>query len=650
MRLKNFAILLFASAALQASDFASEVYPALEKAGCAGCHNHNGVASGTRLKFPEEKPPAEALNSFGLSLQALVNREKPDESLLLTKPTTRVPHAGGKRILPGSPQEAALRGWVEYLAKSTDVPKPVEVAETHEPVGPVLRRLTHAQYNNTVRDLLGDDSRIADSFPPEDFVGGFRNQYQAQNTSPLLAEAYTVAAEKLAKKAFAGSDLSRVIPCKPAGASDASCRAAFIRSFGKKAFRRPLTDLEFDRYTQLFQGAVKRAGSFGKGAQIVVEAMLQSPNFLLRTEDGLQREWRPYETASRLSYFLWNTMPDEALLKAAEAGELNTAAGVDRATRRMLKDPRAKSSMDEFLSEWLRFDRLLSTVKDRRTFPQFTPEVAISMAEETRRLFSDLVWNNRNFMELYSADHSFISSDLASLYGLKAPAQEYGKVQFPAGSGRSGVLGQGTFLAVTSNPVEASPTARGLFVREQFLCQEVPQPPPGVSTNLPALSKNKPQTTRDRLAMHLNNETCSSCHSLIDPIGFGFERFDAVGQFREKQVLRFRTRGEKEKVPDVELDLNTEGFVAGIPNSAFSSPSELGKILAASTQCQECVVKQLFRYAAGRHETAADRVVIRKSYDDFRESGFLFQDLIVSLSRWMIFPPGGISTDVSRSH
>jgi hypothetical protein len=157
-------------------------------------------------------------------------------------------------------------------------------------------------------------------------------------------------------------------------------------------------------------------------------------------------------------------------------------------------------------------------------------------------------------------------------------------------------------------------------------------------------------TTRERLAVHLNNENCASCHALIDPIGFGLEKFDAVGQRREKQAIRFRpARGEQDTgTKIVELTLDTSGHVAGIRDSEFSSVTGLGKILSASPQCQECVVKQLFRYAAGRHETAADRVVIRKAYEDFRRSGFLFQELLVSLSRWVIFPPGG--DDGGSSH
>jgi hypothetical protein len=621
-------------AAAAEPDFAGTVFPVLQEAGCAGCHNADGIAAGTRLHFPERTASAQTIERFGRSLHPLINRADPQKSLLVLKPTLGVPHAGGRRIAAGSADEAVLQAWITHLASRTPN-APAEAATAAEVLtrGPVLRRLSHIQYNNTIRDLLGDESNIASQFPPEDFVNGFRNQYSAQTVSPLLAEAYATAAEKLARNAFRAGDARGLLPCKSASNADATCSTTFIRSFGRKAFRRPLLPAEVERYRKLFATG---------GPQLVVEAMLQSPNFLLRTENGSDPKRRQYETASRLSYALWNSMPDLALLRAAEAGELNTAVGIEKAARRMLADPRARATIDDFVEQWLRFDRLLTSVKDRRSFPQYTPELAFSMTEETRRLVAELVWNNRNFMEFYSADYAFLSSNLAELYKVPAPASEYARVPLLPASERGGVLGQAMFLAATSKPADTSPTARGLFVREQFLCQEVPQPPPGVSANLPPLVKEKPQTNRERLSMHLSSESCSSCHSLIDPIGFGMEKFDAIGQRREKLKLTF-TAGRKERPIEpvtVELDLDTSGNVAGLQNSSFSSPRQLGMILAESTQCQECVVKQMFRYTMGRKETPSDRPIIRRVFEDFRDSQFRFQELMVALLKWTEFPPG----------
>ncbi len=632
--------------AAPAPDFAGTVYPVLQKAGCAGCHGPDGVASGTRLLFPEADASRQELESFGLRLYSLVNKADPGKSLLLAKPTRAVAHAGGRRINSGSPEEQVLKSWVTYLSTRSGAPDAF-VAELHS--APVrvsaLRRLTYFQYNNTVKDLLGDESNLASSFPPEDFVNGFKNQNTSQSVSPLLAEAYGLAAEKLARNAFRNGDRRGLVPCKFTGPKDAQCADTFIQQFGRRAFRRPLTPGEAARYRKLFVAGVVEGKSFLAGAQLVVEAMLQSPNFLQRTENGTDAGMRSWEVANRLSFSLWNTMPDEQLFRAAAGGALKTPEGLETEVRRMLRDNRARATVDDFLEQWLRFDRLLNSIKDRRSFPSYTPELAVSMTEETRRLVADLVWNNGDFTEFFSAQYAYLNSGLASLYGAPTPPRDFDKVSLPAASERAGVLGQAVFLALTSKPAETSPTARGLFVREQFLCQEVPQPPPGVSTNLPGLSKDKPQTNRERLSMHLSNESCASCHTLIDPIGFGLEKFDAIGQRREKLTLRFEPgRGEKNVKPTkVELDLDTSGEIAGLKDSRLSSPREMGNILAASEQCQDCVAKQFFRYVMGRREGIPDRPTMQKIYRDFRESKFRFQELIVSIMKWTEFPPGSDS-------
>ena len=205
-----------------------------------------------------------------------------------------------------------------------------------------------------------------------------------------------------------------------------------------------------------------------------------------------------------------------------------------------------------------------------------------------------------------------------------APAKEFDRVPFPQGSERAGLLGEGLFLALTAKPEDSSPTARGLFVREQFLCQHVPDPPPGVNTNLPPVTEDKPQTNRDRMTEHATNPTCATCHKLMDSVGFGLEKFDAVGARREQITFEFKGpppggatggtggRGRGNATRTVNLKIDTSGTVAGIPDSQFSSPAELGAVLAKSAQCQECMVKQYFRYTAGRMDTAADRPLILK--------------------------------------
>ena len=225
----------------QTDTFIGRLYPILKEAGCPACHNDNGVASATRLHFPEPDATPDQVEAFGKSLVRLVDRAHPEESLLLKKPTMRIPHTGGLRIKPGTPEEAALKSWIDRLSALSGAELAQALSYTGQQPGGaaplvVLRRLTHSQYNNTIRDLLGDQSEPANQFPSEDYVNGFRDQYNAQNLSALLAEAYSHAAEKLARNAFRGGDAHKLIDCRPSIA----CRDKFVRDFGLRAFRRPL--------------------------------------------------------------------------------------------------------------------------------------------------------------------------------------------------------------------------------------------------------------------------------------------------------------------------------------------------------------------------------------------------------------------------
>jgi hypothetical protein len=626
--------------------FAAQLYPALHAAQCVRCHSDNGVASETALEFPRDGASPAQITAFGLSLLDYIDTKQPDQSLLLLKPTRRVKHTGGQRIKPDSDEERLLVAWINYLAGLNDsqvrqAREKIAAAAARRTTTPTVRRLTHSQFDHTVRDLLGDLSQPAASFPKEDFIGGFKNQVEGQGVSPLQAEAYAKAAERLAAAAFRGGDLRGLLPGTPRSSADSDLAHAFVRQFGLKAFRRPLMEAEIELYTKLLVEEAGRKQDFLAGASLVVEAMLQSPHFLFRIERGGDN--RAFEVATRLAYFLWDTMPDAALLQAAASGNLASPEQIEAAARRMLADPRARPAFDEFLAQWQRFDRVLSATRDRRRYREYNGEVAAAMVEETRQLFNHLVWNNQNFMELFTADYSFLSSDLARLYGLDAPSEEFARVNYPPDSGRSGVLGHGSFLVSTSKPAETSPTARGLFIRNQFLGQEVPPPPPGVDTTLPAITENTPLTNRQRLDIHLNNESCAGCHRLIDPIGMAFEQYNAIGAFQPKLTLQFGDRrgGGRGEAPRIkELELDTTGFIQGVENSEFSSPKELGRLLAENNACQKCIVKMLFRYAMGREEGAAEQGRIEDLLAKFRTSGYRFQELVVALVTSEPFLPG----------
>jgi hypothetical protein len=628
--------------------FVERVYRVFETAQCRLCHGDLGVASGTDLLFPAPNANQEQILAFGLQLRDLIDPVDPAESWLLQKSTNREEHTGGVRILPGSEEEELVLTWAKYLARwgpeeNRAADEKIARARRYQQEPLSIRRLTHSQYNNTVRDLLGDLTRPASRFPKEDFIHGFTNQVAGLGISPLQAEGYSEAAERLAQAAFRGSDPYRLLPitpekAAPGEAADPEWAEVFVREFGRKAFRRPLAEGEIELYTRLLLEEVERTGDPLDGPRLVVEAMLQSPHFLYRIDRGAESPLRAYEIASRLSYFLWDTMPDDELLRGAESGELDTVAGVEAWTRRMLDDSRARAAFDEFLAQWMRFDRVLSANRDRRRFPEFSQDTAVAMTEETRRLFHHVVWEDRSFLEFLTADYTFVNGELAQVYGMPEPSEEFERVRYPEESGRSGVLGHGALLLLTSKPGETSPTSRGLFIRNQFLAQDVPPPPPDASTELPDVTEDRPMTNRERLDAHLNRESCAGCHRLIDPIGLGFEQYNAIGAFEESMSLRFGTRAAPRMV---ELELDTTAHIQGLENSNFSTPKELGHILAESEMFHRNVVKQVFRYAMGRLESDRDRAVIDSLVDDFRESDFRFRELIVSLVTSELFLEGG---------
>lgn len=615
--------------------FSDKLFPVLQEARCSGCHASDGVASATRLHFPDKGATPAQIRAFGLSLAPLVNRGDAGKSLLLAKPTNVIKHTGGERIHPGSEEEKLLAQWVQFLASTPDdtlAAMSKSLGDTGE-AGPaeLVRRLTHAQYDNTVRDLLSDFSRPALRFPSEDYVDGFKNQLTAQGMPPLLVETYSTSAEKLATNAFRVGDINGLVPCKGSSAADDKCRDEFIRKFGLRAFRRPLREDEVQRYATVFSAQAKASRKFLEGARVVVEAMLQSPNFLFHVEAGPDGRSTDYDIASRLSYMLWNTMPDTALFGAASRGELRTPEGREAAARRMLADPKGRQALDEFFDEWLRFDRVINAVKGRG-FAEFTPELGVAMAEETRSLLHDLVWNDKNFMESLTAQYSFLTDDLAAVYGLPAPKGEFDRVEFPATVRRAGILGQGSFLASTAGPIATSPTARGIFIRERLLCQHIPPPPPGVNTTLPDPVEGAVHTRRELMTEHATNPACSSCHRLMDPIGFGLENFDAIGRWRDQESIQLPGRGEgAARGKSVKLAIDTQGEIAGLPNSTFSDARQLGSILAESPICQKCIVRQMFRYSYGRLETSADEPAIDQIFAKFKDSGFRFKSLLTAL-------------------
>ncbi len=475
----------------------------------------------------------------------------------------------------------------------------------------VIRRLNKTEYNNTVRDLIGNSSGPAKDFPPEEQGYGFNNNSAALTVSPVLVQAQLTAAE--AMSAFAVSNLSTSLPCAAVG--DDACAQQFIASFGERAFRHPLEATDTDRLTALFNKG-KLAGGFSSGIEWVVQSVLLSPRFLYRVELS-SASLDSWEVASRLSYLLWQSMPDSGLLDAARADSLVTPAGVTTQVDRLLTHENAKPALRDFHAQWLKYGGVQSLARDATAYPDFTPSIAQAMREELDELVTYAAFDSPSHVQtlLFGSD-SFLNGPLATFYGVSGPTgASFSKVALNSAQ-RSGILTRGGLMAALSHPDQTSPVLRGKFVRTQLLCEDVPPPPPSVVTTLPPVTPTF--TARDRMVQHTQDPTCNACHQRLDPIGFGFENLDPVGRWRDS---------------DGGKPVDATGNISGTDTSgAFNGPAELAARLAASSQVNTCVATQYFRFATGRKEIGGDATTISQLSATLKDKGGSLTQLIAALA------------------
>jgi len=463
-----------------------------------------------------------------------------------------------------------------------------------------LRRLTRFEYDATTAQLLNDPSAPARAFPPDEESQGFDNFADTQIVSPLLAEGYLAAAETLADKV----DALKLAGCD--ATAEATCLPKLLEGFGRRAFRRPLTPDEAARLTATFT-ELRAEDDLGTALRGVIALVLQSPQFLYRFESD---PLTPYELASRLSYFLWGSAPDDALLDAAANGPFD----VEAQARRMLGDPKAREVVRRFHLQWLGVANLPSRTKEEPAFAGLAP----AMVEETARMAEWTVFDgNGDARRLFDGRTTFLNGSLAAHYGLVGfDGEDFVKADTER-TARVGVLTQGSVLSAWSKYDQSSPVLRGKLVRERFLCTTPPPPPGNIVTMLGTVDAG---TTRARFAAHVTDPSCNGCHQLMDPIGFGLERYDATGKYRPTENgVTVNTKGEV--ILGGDLDGNFDGAL------------ELSSRLANSRDVKNCLARQWFRFAFGRAETAGDGCSVQQAQAAFEKSGWNTRELLLALTQ-----------------
>ncbi|MCA9077622.1 MAG: DUF1592 domain-containing protein [Planctomycetaceae bacterium] len=584
------------------TDFARDIRPFL-RFHCVDCHSGDEPEGGVSLETYEDSARVQTdFEVWEKVLRVLDAREMPPED---------------------SPQPPDA----EYLAVIGHIEAELATFDCTGPPSPgrvTIRRLNQVEYNNTIRDLVGIDFQPADDFPSDDVGNGFDNIGDVLTISPLLMEKYFDAAESIADRVLADKDAFDRLIIQKVQDDDLDKKIAAaqvnLRAFASRAFRRPVSDEELERLFGLVLFAFDQGSSDEEIWKSVLSAVLTSPHFLFRVEhdpdpgdeDGI-RSLDDYELASRLSYFLWSTMPDEELIRLAGEGTLHEPEVLKAQVGRMLDDPMSISLVDNFAGQWLQLRDLAHLQPDPSRFPSVDETLRADMRRETELLFETIMRENRSVLDLLRADFTFVNERLASHYGMPdVTGEQFQRVILP--DNRRGVLTHASVLLLTSNPTRTSPVKRGKWILDNILGEPPPLPPAGVEELKEA--DEALGSLRERLAEHRENVSCAVCHRRMDPLGFGLENFDAVGAWRDQ---------------DGPYPIDSSGTLPG--DVQFNGPVELINILVESKRdafCR-CLAEKLLTYALGRGLSSQDRCAVDKILEEARADDDRFRTLIEAI-------------------
>lgn len=596
-------ILFFAipviAAAEPAIDFGKDVRPLLEKH-CYKCHGAEKGKGGVRLhEFADTKSLFRDPKLWEKVVESMRDEAMPPDD----KPQ------------PTEEERTRMVDWIEHTLDN-----PPDDAVPKDPGRPFLHRLSKREYNNTIRDLLGVTSEPANDFPPDGGGGGgFDNNSATLFIPPVLVEKYLTAATRV----LAEAKPERVFIARPGEqlSNDDAARKV-IEDFAGRAFRRPVEAEETTRLVGLYAEAAKRGESWDNAVKAALRSVLVSPNFLFRMELPRSAEVHTvsdYELASRLSYFLWSSMPDAELVRVAGEKKLHEPAMLEAQVKRMLQDPKARDFAENFAGQWLRVHELETSAQpDPKRFPEYTNELREAMLAEPVEFFHALLRENGSLLNVLDCDYTFVNEKLAKHYGIEGvTGNEFRRVTL-ADRNRGGVLTMGAVLTITSYPRRTSPVLRGKWVLEEVLGTPPPPPPPLIQS-LPSSDRVRDGLTfRQQLEKHRQDPNCSGCHQRLDPLGFGLENFDAIGRWRTT-------------ISDQPVDASGQ-MVSG---EKFNGPVELRQLLLKRKDLYtRNVTEKMFAYALNRGLEAYDMPIVKQTVKKLSENeyrvGVLVQEIVKS--------------------
>lgn len=603
--LPQFACLLSLALLARADDFAAKTKPILEKY-CLSCHGDQKQKGGITLHD---------LNSIDDAFK---------KHQLLENIIDQVKHGDmppdDEDVLPTDAERQQL---IDVLTKVRDR---VESGDVPRKAGrTTLHRLNRNEYHYTVRDLFGVNFNPSRDFPADGAGGeGFDNMADALFSTPSLLEKYLLAANKVITAVYNDPKLkSTVIFQTPDSPDQAKAVAEKVLSFhATLAYRRRVSPEDMAPLLTAFDRALKEDVNFEEALRAPLTALLVNPRFLFRAEhdEAGKDEWplNDFEIAARLSYFLWSSMPDNELFRVADSGKLRDPAVLKQQVLHMIASPKATALSRHFAGQWLGFDAMIDKIRpDQKRFPQFDLELRRAMYNESVEFFSHLLRENQPLTDLIDSDYTFANARLARHYGLSNPpsGSRMQKVSL-TDKNRGGILGMGSILTATSHPLRTSPVLRGVWILDVLIGDPAPPPPPDAG-ELPADdTKAGGLTFREQLAKHRERTACASCHARIDPLGFSLENFDAIGQWREKDV-----NGKP---------IDSSAVLPG--DITFSTPLELKTlIMGGKDKFARNLTRKLLAYATGRAMEYYDEAEVTTIVNQAAKNGYKMQDIVLGV-------------------